>query len=390
MPLIARLALGCRKTQDCLRQCGSRAAWRALAACMALLLGVATGAAAQRVTFINPGKSSEGYWVTVSQVMQQSARSLGMELEIRYAERNRLMPITLAKEIAQRPARSKPDYLVVTNDYSVGPEILRSLEGAGIPVFMVFSGIPEDLHAQTGRPRERYPFWLGSMEPRAEDAGYMTARALIQKARAMPQLRGADGKLHFMAVAGDRSTTASAARNRGMLRAVQEAKEVVFTQQVYGEWLRERAHEQAKVLYQRYPDARLVWAGSDQMAFGAMEAWRQQGGVPGKDALFSAINTSQEALDARRRGELTALAGGHFLAGAWALVMLYDHFRGIDFASEGLELHYPMFMLLNETNIPAFESRFAQVQTRVDFKAFSKFHQPKLKRYDFDIGRLLR
>jgi hypothetical protein len=70
--------------------------------------------------------------------------------------------------------------------------------------------------------------------------------------------------------------------------------------------------------------------------------------------------------------------------------MLYDHFRGIDFASEGLELHYPMFMLLNETNIPAFESRFAQVQTRVDFKAFSKFHQPKLKRYDFDIGRLLR
>ena len=98
MRLIARLALGCRKTQDCLRQCGSWAALRALAACMALLLGVATGAAAQRVTFINPGKSSEGYWVTVSQVMQQSARSLGMELEILYAERNRLMPITLAKD----------------------------------------------------------------------------------------------------------------------------------------------------------------------------------------------------------------------------------------------------------------------------------------------------
>lgn len=390
MPLTARLAPGFGKTRERLHQCVKQVGLRAVAACMTLLLGAATEASAQSVVFINPGKSSEGYWVTVSQVMQQAARSLGMELEIRYAERNRLMPITLAKEIAQRPAHSKPDYLVVTNDYSVAPEILRSLEGAGIPVLMVFSGIPEELHAQTGRPRERYPFWLGSMEPRAEDAGYMTAKALIQKARTMPQLRGADGKLHFMAVAGDRSTTVSIARNKGMLRAVQEAKEVVFTQQVYGEWLRERAFEQAKVLYKRYPDARLVWSGSDQMAFGAMEAWRQQGGRPGQDALFGAINTSQEALDARRRGELTALAGGHFMAGGWALVMLYDHFKGIDFASEGLELHYPMFMLLNEANIPAFESRFAQVRTRVDFKAFSKFHQPNLKRYDFDIGRLLR
>ncbi|MEG2046820.1 MAG: ABC transporter substrate-binding protein [Comamonas sp.] len=348
-------------------------------------------ASAQSVVFINPGKSNEAYWVAVTQVMQQAARSLGMQLEVIYAERNRLLPVELVKEVAQRPARTKPQYLVLTNDYSTAPEMLRTLEGAGIPVFMAFSGVQGDLRGQTGRPRERYPFWLGSLEPRGEDAGYLTARALIDKARTQPQLRGADGKWHFMAVAGDRSTTVSVARNNGMRRAVQEAPDVVFTQEVYGEWRRDRAQEQAKVLYKRYPDAKLVWAGSDQMAFGAMEAWRQQGGTPGKDALFSGINTSQEALDARKRGELTALAGGHFMAGAWALVMLYDHSKGIDFApSEGLELEYPMFMLLDESNIPAFEARFVQVQTRVDFKTFSKFHNPKIKKYDFDIGRLLR
>jgi hypothetical protein len=351
--------------------------------------GRCDGAAAQRVTFINPGKSSEGYWVTVSQVMQQSARSLGMELEIRYAERNRLMPITLAKEIAQRPARSKPDYLVVTNDYSVGPEILRSLEGAGIPVFMVFSGIPEDLHAQTGRPRERYPFWLGSMEPRAEDAGYMTARALIQKARAMPQLRGADGKLHFMAVAGDRSTTASAARNRGMLRAVQEAKEVVFTSRSMASGCASGRTSRPRCCTSAIPMP--AWSGLAATRW-LLVPWR-----PGDNkAACRARMPCSAPSTPRRRPWMPAGVGVDgacrrpLLAGAWALVMLYDHFRGIDFASEGLELHYPMFMLLNETNIPAFESRFAQVQTRVDFKAFSKFHQPKLKRYDFDIGRLLR
>lgn len=354
------------------------------------LAGWSLGAAAQSVVFINPGKSNETYWVTVTQVMQQAARSLGMQLEVVYAERNRLLPMELVKEVAQRPERSRPQYLMITNDYSTAPELLRSVEGSGIKVFMAFSGVQGDLLAQTGRPRERYPFWLGSLEPRGEDAGYLTAKALIDKARSMPQLRGADGKLHFVAVAGDRSTTVSVARNAGMRRAVQNAKDVVFGQEVYGEWRRDRAQEQAKVLFKRYPDARLVWAGSDQMAFGAMEAWRQQGGTPGKDALFSGVNTSQEALDARQRGELTALAGGHFMAGAWAMVMLYDYARGIDFVSEGLELEYPMFMLLDESNIPAFESRFVQVQSRVDFKAFSKFHNPKIKKYDFDIARLLR
>lgn len=366
--------------------------WRWLVRVLALCCwGVASVSAfAQSVTFINPGKSNEAYWVAVTQVMQQAARSLGMQLEVIYAERNRLLPVELAKEIAQRPARTKPQYLIITNDYSTAPELLRALQGAGIPVFMAFSGVKGELRALTGRPRERFPFWLGSLEPRGEDVGYLTAKALIDKARSMPQLRGGDGKFHFLAVAGDRSTTVSVARNAGMRRAVEEAKDVVFTQEVYAEWRRDRAQEQAKALYQRYPDVRLVWSGSDQMAFGAMEAWRQQGGKPGVDALFSGVNTSQEALDARRRGELTALAGGHFMAGAWSLVMLYDYDKGIDFALEGPEREYPMFMLLDERNIPAFESRFVQLQSRVDFKIFSKFHAPQTKKYDFDIARLLR
>lgn len=355
-----------------------------------MLLCSAVGTHAQSVVFINPGKSNEAFWLAASQVMEQAARSLNMDLEVIYAERNRLMPMEITKQIVQRPKEKRPQYVVLTNDYSMAPELLRALEGAGIKVFMAYSGIKGDVRQQTGRPRERYPFWLGSLEPRSEDAGYLTAKALIEKARTLPHLRAADGKLYFMAIAGDRSTTASTERNQGMRRAVQEAPDVVFTQEVYADWRRDRAQEQAKVLYQRYPHVRLVWAGSDQMAFGAMEAWRQQGGEPGKDALFSGVNTSQEALNARRRGELTALAGGHFMAGAWSLVMLHDYAKGIDFAPEGLEQEYPMFMLLDERNIPAFEARFVHVQQRMDFKAFSKAHNPRIKKYDFDIGRLLR
>ena len=345
---------------------------------------------AQSVAFINPGTSKEVYWVTVTQVMEQAARSLGMELEVLYTERNRLLPLQMAQELAQRPAGKKPDYLIITNENSVAPEMLRLLNDAGIRVFMAFSGIQENLQAQTGQPRGKYPFWLGSMESNSRDAGYLTAKALIAKARSMPELRAPDGKFHLVALAGARATAVSVERNAGMRQAVSESPDVLFTQEVFGDWRRDRAQEQAAVLFKRYPHARLVWAANDMMAFGAMEAWRQLGGVPGTDALFSGINTSEEALKARMRGELTALAGGHFMLGGWVLVMLYDHARGIDFISEGLEREAPVFMLLDENNIPQFEERFAKWRTSLDFKMFSKHHQPQIKKYQFEVVRLLR
>ena len=353
------------------------------------LLGLS--AFAQSVLFINPGKSDEAFWVACSDAMQKAADSLGMQFRVQYAERERLAPLAMVQALAQLPKKERPDYVVFSNDYSTGPALLKALEGTGIQAFMAFSGIPSNLKEQVGAPREVFPFWLGSLEPNAEDAGYLTAQALIQKGMQMPELKDAQGRLHMVAIAGDRSTPVSVARNLGMRKAVEKmGGAVVFHQEVYGEWREDKAMDQAQVLFRRYPKVRLVWGGNDLIAFGAMEAWRKQGGKPGQDALFSGVNTSSRALSLLRSGELTALAGGHFMAGAWAMVMLYDHYRGVDFASEGLELHRDMFWLFNAQSSLQFEKRFAGTTEKLDFRPFSKYLNPSLTHYQFEIERLLR
>lgn len=361
--------------------------------CLAVLVGAwwATVACGQSVVFINPGQSNEAYWVAAAQGMHKAAGSLGMQLRVIYAERNRLEPIAIAQQLAQLPVSQRPDYVVFSNDYSVAPSILMALEGTGIQAFMAFSGIQAELRAQVGQPRSRFPFWLGSLEPNAEDAGYLTAMALIRAAASKPDLKAVDGKLHLLAIAGDRSTPSSIARNQGMHKAVQEAQgQVLLRQEVYGEWRQDKARSQAEVLYQRYPEARLVWAGNDLMAFGAMDAWQERGGQPGRDALFSGVNTSAQAFEKLRGGALTALAGGHFLAGAWSMVMLYDYHHGVDFASEGLEQVRPMFKLFDARSSLAFERKFASPSVAMDFRPFSKYLHPELSRYDFDLEKLLR
>lgn len=360
--------------------------------CAAVAVGIAPGMAwAQSVVFINPGKSDEAYWVAASHAMQKAADSLGMQLQVMYGERNRLEPIAIAQSVAQRKLADRPDYVIFSNDYGVAPSVLRTLEDTGIKVFMAFSGPQSDLREQTGQPRERFKSWLGSLEPNAEDAGYLTAKALIQAGAKNPIFKDAQGKLQLLAIAGDRSTTSSIARNRGMHKAVSEAAEQVELQQeVYGEWRRDKAQAQAEVLYKRYPQARLIWSGNDLMAFGAMQSWQTQGGTPGKDALFSGVNTSIEAFEKLRSGQLTALAGGHFLAGAWAMVMLYDYHHGVDFISEGLELHRPMFTLFDARSSMQFEKRFNGPSGDLNFRMFSKHLNPKLRTYDFDLQKLLR
>ena len=338
---------------------------------------------AASVVFINPGKPDEVYWANASVMMEHAARRLGMQLEIQYANRDHVQGLELVRALGQRTPAAKPQYVILTNDYGAAPEMLRLLDGQGMHAFLAYSGIHGKARETTGSPRQRFAFWLGSLEPQAEESGYLTAKALIASARASGKAVAPDGLLHMVAIAGDRSTPASHARNMGMRRAVMEAADVLLLQEVFGDWRRDKAQEQARWLFARHPHLRMVWAGNDEMAFGAMQSWRDRGGRPGHDAWFSGINTSPEALSALRSGELTALAGGHFLTGAWALVMLYDHSRGIDFAPEGLEQNRSLFISFDAQRARRFEERMAHPGTAIEFRRFSKALNPKLRRYAF-------
>jgi ABC-type sugar transport system substrate-binding protein len=364
---------------------------RSAAACLAsslafLLCG--SVAFAQSIAFINPGTSDEIYWVTATQAMRAAAHSLGMTFEVQYAEREPMKTFAINREMVARPVGERPEYIVITDDAAVADQLLKIIDAAGVKSFLAYSSIPNDQRAGVGSPRSKYKGWLGSLEPRAEEAGYLTAHALIVRGK-KEEAFGRDGKLHMLAIAVDRSTSSSLKRNAGMHRAVSEDPNVVLDQVVYAAWARENAATQADQLYRLHPDAKLIWAGNDLMAFGAMAAWEKRGGKPGVDAWFSDINTSMEALEAIKIGRLTSLAGGHFITGAWALVMIYDYHHGLDFVDEGLELQKSMFADFTPQLADSYIERFKEGFNGVDFTLYSKVKNPKLTRYNFGFVQLL-
>lgn len=342
-------------------------------------------AQATSVVFLNPGNSTEIFWVSYSQFMQAAARDLGMDLHILYAERNPQNTLDQARELFQ--AATKPDYLILVNEQYIAPQILRLSQGSGIKLFIVNSPLTEDQRELIGQSQHSYSDWMGSMVGNDEEAGYRMLKELLRKHGPVPEGQSID----LLAFSGLKVTPSAQLREQGLRRALAEHPQVHLRQLVYGEWSRERAYRQAEQLLRRYPQTQLVWSANDEMALGAMRAARELGRKPGVDLLFSGVNSSPEALQALIDGQLSVLVAGHFTLGGWAMVALHDDALGLDAKRlGGPDWQLSLFQSLTLTQAQQLLRMGDQVGAKIDFRKLSAQGKPDSYRYPFGLQLLLR
>ena len=119
------------------------------------------------------------------------------------------------------------------------------------------------------------------------------------------------------------------------------------------------------------------------MARGAVEAVAASGRTPGRDVFVGGIDWAPFVPAMLRDGRLHASVGGHFMDGAWALVMLHDYHHGRDFGSLQTASSY---VLLTRDNLDAYAGFFDESRwRRVDFTRFSRALDPDLETYDFAV-----
>ncbi|WP_433735452.1 ABC transporter substrate-binding protein [Pseudomonas putida] len=351
-----------------------------------LTLGMVAGPCAQAasVLFLNPGTTREAFWVSYSQFMQAAAKDLGMDLRIEYSDRNADITLKQARDALQGTKR--PDYLVFVNEQNIAPEILRLALGSGVKLFIVNNGLSADQVRLLGARSDKYPDWVGSLVPNDEEGGYLMLKELI---RLHPPVAPGQS-IDLLAFSGLKLTPSAQLREKGMRRALAEHPEVHLRQLVSGGWTRERAYEQAKMLFRRYPQTSLVWSANDEMVFGVMQAFEEAGGKPGKDALFGTINNSPAALHALLDNRLSVLLGGHFSLGGWALVQLHDYDDGVDVSQYGgRDRQIPLLQLIDRVQAKRLLTMGTAADFGVDFHKLSAKGRPTSYRYPFSLQTLM-
>jgi ABC-type sugar transport system substrate-binding protein len=311
--------------------------------------------------------------------MQAGAKDLGLDLRVRYSERDNQTTLAHAREALLGTER--PDYLVLVNEQYVAPQIMRMAQGSGVKLLIVSNALTPDqvqlldAYNDTGL--------IGTMVADDEQAGYLMLTDLMRQHG--PVAPGTP--LDLLAFSGAKTTPVAQLRVQGMQRALAEHPEVRLRQLVYGEWSRQRAFEQASQLFKRYPQTALVWSANDEMALGAMQALQDTGRVPGKDVLFSAANSSPQILAARLDGRLSTLVAGHFTLGGWAMVLIHDEAKGVDIGARGgRNRQQALFQLIDAAQA----RRLSGPLPSVDFRALSAVGKPASYRYPFSLQLLLR
>jgi ABC-type sugar transport system substrate-binding protein len=338
-----------------------------------------------KVDFINAIPAHNQFWDNLVGAMQTAAQQLGIDFTNHVAITPEEM-VSEATRLVKGPER--PDYLIVTLHTGIHTKVLKIADEAKLPVFLINAGLVGEDKARYGGPREHFKYWIGQMLPNEEQAGHDLARSLLDRAEAEKKF-APDGRVPIMAITGQEGDFPTVMRNQGLERAVAEDLAANLQQIVTANWFREQAKIKVPLILKRYPDTKVIWVANDAMALGVITALEELGRKPGKDIFAGGIDWNDDAVKAVADGKLVATIGGHFLEGAWAMVLLCDHYHGIDFASERIDWRSEMLPLTKET-VGNYLKYFGTGHWRkIDFRQFSKFYNRDLKTYNFSLETLL-
>ncbi|MBL4798117.1 MAG: ABC transporter substrate-binding protein [Oleispira sp.] len=343
------------------------------------------GTSSHKVVFINPGFSDQGFWFDVTETMSAAASQLGFELEVYYSDRQWIKMVRNAEAVIN--GSDKPDFLILVNEYQEGARLLAMANKAGIPTLMLLNSLTPEQHSiydASGDPLEN---WIASITPDNEVAGYEMAKSLLPVTQ--PSQEGDLTPIPLLTLAGDNNTPASQSRLEGLDRALNEFPQLKEQRRISVNWSEDEAYKRTRLWLASGEHLGAVWAANDAIALGAIKAIREVGLKPGKDVKIAGVNWTEEGIQYVMNGEMTLTHGGHFLAGAWSMVMLYDIVQDGGFSSRA-EVHFPM-TAINKTNAAEYVKHFSSREwTRIDFKSFSLTHKKNATGYQFTLDKLIQ
>jgi len=349
-------------------------------------LWIATGRAADpraapRVLFLNPGEPVERgkgpHWRMAARFMAVAAKAFGMQLEVLFAERDHLLMLRQAEEVAQRS--EWPDYIVIVNEKLAGPQMLKTLARTTAKVMMIHNDLTPEQRREVGNEREQMRHWIGTV---TTDEAASEYRLMAELARQL-----GDREPRVIGITGDRATPVSLERAQGVSEFINRSGRGQVLQTAFSDWSVADAESKAHLLLSRYPEANVMWAANDSMALGTLRAVKARGAK----VLVGGTGAWPEALASIGEGGLSASVGSHFFIGAWAMVLLHDYHHGQDFAAHGgpnLKLDY--LYVVNRDNAAHYDQAVYKRDGALDFGIYSKVLHPRPGRYDFNLTPLLR
>jgi PAS domain S-box-containing protein len=312
------------------------------------------------------------FWTKAVFFTKEAAADLGMELQAFNANDDPEKMVAQVKEAV----RGGIDGIIFLAYQNTGEQILQIAENHKTPAILINSQLP----AKDLLPRTKYEYWIGSVLPDDVKAGTLLIQQLIQEARS----RGIE-RFDVLAIEGNPKDESSIDRARGLNNYLKHLKGLDAFKIVTGNWNRQSAYDQFKDYYSSHSNVNIVWCANDNMALGVVKAVNELD--LRRKIVIGGVDWDKDAIEAIQQDRMQVSVGGHFLDGAWAVVLLFDYLNGVDFANEQLQFGSAM-VALTRANAQSLAPFVSQAVQSLDFRQFSKAQNSSLKLYQFDLNEI--
>jgi len=322
-----------------------------------------------KITFISPDpkNTKNEFWNIVTSNMIDSAKDLGIDLEIIYTNSHYSFYSNAIKEIAARKEENKPDYLVALFIKTFAVQSLELLEKAKIKTFSINVNISKEERLKVGHPREKYKYWIGHFYPDDYQAAKLVTEEVAKKCKT---------NKNVISISGSYVSNASTERYNSFVETSKK-ESLKLLQNFYGAWKKENVKRMMPHIEIRYPNVCGFLVASDWMAEGVIENTKRKYQV-------CSIDWTSRGLKRVMNKSLLCSVGGHFLEPAFALVAIFDYHNGIDFKDDiGLTYKTP-FHVAHKDNAEKIYNKYFLNKRKINFKSYSKYYS-KTKKYNFDI-----
>ena len=342
-----------------------------------------------RVSMLSPEPPQSLFWGQTMEFAKAVAEDLNnVDLDIVYPPVTSDSSSYIIKRLGMKILNSqvKPDYLL-TGYWGSAVDLFESAgKQHDIRIFMFNTDLTPEERSVIGKPRGKYPNWIGHMYPDDEQGGYELADILI--GAAATQLNNTNPTI--VALSGNTQSQVSMERLKGLQRRIDRDNDLSLKEVVSTTWTRESAIKATGEILDKHPETTIIWTVSNEIALGCLQVLEERGKHPGKDILVGSFDWSGEGLKAIKDGRMVASMGGHFMEAGWALIEIYDYQNGHDFKDDTGLVHITKMQPITKNNVDRFQQRLGDRDWRkIDFRKFSKTLNPALKKYDFTLDALL-
>lgn len=245
---------------------------------------------------------SHGWQVMNKGFAEQAAKELGVKLITFDGQGDDQKQINDLQTLIEQ----KVDGLLIDpNTAAPGAKMVEMINAAGIPA--VFYDREPD--AKVGGK------YLSFVGPDSVEGGQTIANFLLSH-----------GAKRIIEIDGLLGSAPAAERAQGLANALAKYPDAKVLGKLPGDWEMEKGMSAGEDLLTAHPDADAIWAASDVMGIGALQAAQKRGL---NKIMVASIDCDPVAAKMIQSGsQLQYTVGAHYICGAISAVLLYDYLHG--------------------------------------------------------------